>query len=41
MINSVMLEIAHIEHVVAAPAIGINDAVWNHFALDASEIIFV
>ena len=34
MVDAVMLEIANIEHIIAAPAVRIDDTIWNHFALD-------
>jgi hypothetical protein len=49
MVDPVMLESAHIEHIIAVPAIRINDAIGDHLtrsmigmsvALEASGIIF-
>ena len=34
MIDPKVLELRDIEHIIAPPAIRIDDAIWNHFALD-------
>ena len=34
MVDPKMLEVRHIQHIVACPAVGINDAVRHHFTLD-------
>ena len=34
MVDAEVVEIGHIQHIVAAPAVGIYDAVGRHFALD-------
>ncbi len=34
MVDAVVLEIAHVQHIITAPTVGINDAVRNHFTLN-------
>ena len=33
MVNTEVMEVRHIQHIIAAPAVGINDAISDHLAL--------
>ncbi len=34
MVDPVVVEGGHVQHIIAAPAVGIDDAVGHHFTLD-------
>jgi hypothetical protein len=34
MINTIMFEVRHIEHIIPAPAVRIKDTVGDHFTFD-------
>ena len=33
MVDTEVMEVRHIQHIIAAPAVGINDAIRDHLAL--------
>ena len=33
MVDTEVMEVRHIQHIIAAPAVGINDAIHDHLAL--------
>ena len=33
MVDAEVMEVRHIQHIIAAPAVGINDAIRDHLAL--------
>ena len=37
MVDAEMLELRYIQYIVAAPTVGINNAIWHHLALNNRE----